>query len=301
MGRRKPWSKLFDDDDQRYNSLSFPAQLLLSHLHRKVDHDGTIARLKLPTEPLHLGIRRALGVDPKYRKMLRGPTDELLAAGFIYIDGDLGKLANWRERQDWQRGRGPVPSPFVEPHNLETGEVYIDATGTVSAPTRHRLGTQTAPTRQENGRPVEPNPTGSLDPVAKNANVPSRSASRSSSPPVTGNKGARGEEGNPAGGDKGARADAPPHGKGSDGAKVLDFPTGEAIDTETGEVPDPADFKDPTPGETDDDSADLTPEEREDEFNTLPPETPNPEEATEGAAAFPEVKDANRIEEGATS
>jgi hypothetical protein len=269
---------LFDDDDNRYRSLPLPEQLWLSHLHRKVDEDGTVAILKTPSEAPHLAVRRALGVDTEYRRMLREPIKRLVRDGFLYVDGDLLKLANWRERQKWRPRQGKLPVPFVEAFDPETGEVQQaadtppevekpDAIRTQSGRDSDAIRTRFGADSDEESGPS----TGNHSPRPReNAHTPSSSASRSSSPPARGNHTVRGGEGSSTG--QGST--------GSDGGKVLDIGTGKKLD--------PADFKDPTPEETDDDFTDLTPEERERRASELPSEKPNHDVATEGAGLFDE-------------
>jgi hypothetical protein len=236
---RGPYVKCFTDiDSPEWRSLSPPAQAWFARLEKsKPTEDGTVAQLRSPTEARHLAIRRALGIDPRYTKMLREPIAELLRSGFVVVDDDRLRLPNWERRQAWRSGA--VPSPCVALHDHEPEEV-----GSHSAPFRQSFGSHSAPTSTQEGRPVEGNDAESFDPVAQNASYSSNSASRSKSSPARGNRGA-GVTNPPTGQD--------PH-------------HGEHVDERTGEVIDIDDFRDPPPEEREAEAAAIphggpTPEE----------------------------------------
>ena len=112
------YHKLFVGSSVALQALPFSAVEIWCRLHmHEVEADGTVAHLKPDEKPADAVIR-ALAVPPRQRPRYRREVPELIDHGFLVVDPDRVRLANWRERQGWRKGK--VPSPQQTPRSSVT-------------------------------------------------------------------------------------------------------------------------------------------------------------------------------------
>jgi hypothetical protein len=216
------WNKVFVEHPAKFRKMSWSTRQIYLALHGyPIEPDGTVAEMQ-PGESPHAAITKALGVTAKNeRRPFKNAIEELLAEGFLFVDGDRVMFPNWEARKVWRGGE--IPSPVgarLEPNG--------NRPGTKLEPAGNQPGTKTE-------HPTEANPAESNGAKKRNAFEPLGQANTV--------QGGRGIEGG------GSPGDAPAS---SDGAEVVDLKTGEVID--------PADFYDPPPEERERLAAELPPE-----------------------------------------
>ena len=224
------YNRIYCNKPQSLKSLDQQAREIFHHLHaEEVEEDGTIALMR-DGEPPHLAIIRAADVhDERSKRRWRREVPKLLAGGFLVVEDDRVKLANWEARSEWgnrakpgepSKKKGPVPPPCVGPDG---------------DPTTTRQRPDDDPTATRPRHPNTPNATESHGAAQRNGSGLLGSAR------IGTEVGGVSNEGSPG--------DGPP---GSDGAEVRDIATGEVID--------PADFYDPPPEERERLAAELPPD-----------------------------------------
>jgi hypothetical protein len=248
--RNDAWNKLFVKDlPPEWALLSFQAKMIFVFLHSfPVQPDGTLA-LRRPGEAAHDAITRAIGVPPKNsRRPFRDAVADLARLGFLVVEIDRVRFHNWEARRTWRGGKVPTPcADVVDPQN---DTVAADPSRTHRVPTADPSRTH----RVSNAHPNGANLAESNGAENRNPFEPLSQAKTSQ-------------------GSKGVRREVPPGGTGTgDNPAGSDGP--EVVDLNTGEIIDPADFRDPTP------------DERERLAAGLPPSAPTPDEADEAAGLF---------------